>query len=423
MNGTKTKVEFPVGKSSVTVSVPNLLALVTPRDVPGVADDRAEVRRALENPTGTRRLSELASGKKTAAIVVNDITRPYPGQLLVEEIARELNAGGVKDEDIFLVVAYGMHRANTDEELKKMFGESVVGRFRIVHHNGMDESRLVTVGTTAGGIEVNINKEFAAADVKILTGLITPHQSAGFSGGRKSVLPGISGLKALRKHHSFPIRPTRPSMGWMDGNPFHEEALDAARIAGVDFIVNTIDNAGREMVAAVAGELDAAHRKGVGICASIWNFELPEKADVVIVSPGGYPRDFDLHQSQKACACAELACKEGGEILLCAEVTDGAGKFAKLLRDASDPREVIEKYTREGYTAESTAKAYMYARALTSYKIGIACSTLAHDEIEQMFMIPYQTIEQGIEDALRRYGEGATFIAVPYAADIIVKVR
>jgi nickel-dependent lactate racemase len=339
---------------------------------------------------------------------------------LVEEIARELSIGGMRDEDIFLVVAYGMHRVNTDDELKNIFGESVVGRFRIVHHKGADDDTLVTLGTTARGVSVRINREFAVADLKILTGLITPHHSAGFSGGRKSILPGISGLKTLQTHHSFPIRPPMPSMGWLEGNPFHEEALEAARIASVDFIVNTIDNADREMVATVAGELNEAHLKGVEICKSIWAYELHSKADVVIVSPGGYPRDFDLHQSQKACSCAELACREGGEIILCAEAPDGPGKFAKLLKEANNPQEVIDKYTKEGFTAESTAKAYMYARAMTKHKIGLDCSLIPEAEAREMFMIPYATLNDAIEDALKNYGNNASFIAVPYAADIIL---
>ncbi|MDR1481464.1 MAG: nickel-dependent lactate racemase [Synergistaceae bacterium] len=415
-----TEIDFPVGKGFVRAHVPNLMAVAAPKKVRGVPDERAEVKRALKNPIGTRMLSEIAQGRKNAAIVVNDITRPYPGALLVDEIANELTLAGLKDEDIFLIVAYGTHRVNSDDEIKGMFGEEITTRFRIIHHKGSDEDTLITLGKTERGIPVTVNREYLNADVKILTGLITPHHSAGFSGGRKSVLPGISGLETLKIHHSFPFRPTRPSMGWIKDNPFHEEALSAARMAGVDFIINTIDNPSRELVAAVAGELNDAHMEGVRICKDIWSFELPSKADVVIVSPGGYPRDFDLHQSQKACACAELACREGGEIILCAEATDGPGKFAKLLMDANDPQEVIDKYAREGFTAEVTSKAYMYARAMKSHKIGLACSMVSDDTARNMFMTPYRTIDDGIKDAMDIYGETASFLAIPYAADIIL---
>ena len=415
-----TDVAFQIGKETVTASLPNLMAVVAPNHVEGVADERAEIRRAIENPIGSPRLSEMAKGKKSAAIVVNDVTRPYPGGPMVEELARELALAGFRDEDIFLVVAYGTHRINTHEELVSMFGEEVVRRFRFVHHRCQDESTLVSLGFTEGGVEVTLNREFVEAEVKIVTGLIAPHQSAGFSGGRKSVLPGIAGLASLRRHHSFPIRPNRPAMGWLDGNAFHEESLEAAKIAKVDFMINSVDNVDRDLVAAVAGDLDAAHKKGVEICRRIWTVELPAKADVVFVCPGGYPRDIDLYQSQKAISCAELACRPGGRIILCAAAPDGAGKFTKLLRDAADPQEVIDLYTREGYTAESTAKAYMYARALKNFKVGIACSSLGKAEATEMFMDAYDTIDEAVAAALAEYGSSATFLAIPNAAEMIL---
>ncbi|MDI9390782.1 MAG: nickel-dependent lactate racemase [Synergistota bacterium] len=414
-----TEVFVPVGKDSVKVVIPNLIAIANPKDIPGVSDEREEVRRALKNPIGSRRLEEIARGKKRAGIIVNDITRPYPGGLLVEEIATELNKAGLNDEDIFLVVAYGIHRVNTNEELRSMFGSEVIRRFRIVHHHADEEGSLITLGKTSNGLPVQINKEFATAEVKIATGLIAPHHSAGFSSGRKSVVPGISGLQCLKIHHSFPIRPKDPSMGWISGNPFHEYALEAARMVGVDFIVNTVHNVKREMVATVAGDLSEAHKAGVEICRSVWEVNIPCRADVVVVSPGGYPRDIDLHQSQKACSCAELACRPRGQIILCAEAPDGAGKFSKLLKEAKHPQEVVEKYVREGFTAESTAKAYMYARALLKYRLGLACSKIPKDEVERMFMIYYPSLSDGVRDAIEHYGSDAKFLVIPYASDII----
>ncbi|MEW5921558.1 MAG: lactate racemase domain-containing protein, partial [Bacillota bacterium] len=176
-----TTVNIPVGEKQIHVSVPNVKGVISPAHIPGVKDMRAEIRRAIENPIESRRLKDIAWGKKNAAIIVNDITRPYPGGLLVEEIARELAQAGFMDEQICLVVAYGNHRPNTDQELRSMFGDAVVERFRIVHHNAVDESRLVTLGRTDGGVVVQINKDFAEAEVKITTGCITPHQLAGYS--------------------------------------------------------------------------------------------------------------------------------------------------------------------------------------------------------------------------------------------------
>lgn len=232
------------------------------------------------------------------------------------------------------------------------------------------------------------------------------------------MIPGIAGINSLKAHHSFPIRPKVSSMGWLKGNPFHKESLAAAYIAGVDFIVNSVDNAERELVACVAGELNAAHLKGVEICAEIWTVPVSGKADVIIVSPGGYPRDFDLHQAQKAIGCAEMLCKEGGQIILCAEARDGVGKFGKVLVDAKDPQEVIDKFVRYGYTPEKVSKAYMWARAAQQFKLSVACSRIGKAELESMFLEGFDTIEEAIAAALNRYGDDATFLVIPHASDV-----
>lgn len=417
------RVTVPVGEKKISAVVPNLMAVMKPLGVPGIRDPRKAVRNALENPISSRRLSEIAKGKRSAAIIVNDITRPYPGGLLVEEIVRELNSAGLDDNSIFLVVAYGIHRPNSDRELRAMFGDGVVDRLRVVDHFAGKSETLVSLGCTKSGMPVQINKDFAFADVKITTGLITPHHSAGFSGGRKSVVPGIAGLECLKTHHSFPIRPSRPAMGWLDGNPFHEEALEAARIAGVDFIVNTVDNEKRELVEVVAGDLNEAHLKGVEVCKKIWTVELPEKADVVIASPGGFPRDFDLHQAQKAIACSELACREGGRIILCAEARDGIGKFGKLLQEAKNPQEIVDKYISDGFTAESTAKAYMYARGLLHHDIAITETLIPEAEVRKMFLNYFPTLQDAVDDSLRSFGENTRFVVIPCAADIIPVIK
>lgn len=413
------KIRIPVGESWAEALVPNCLGMAMPENIPGVPDIRAEIQRALANPIGSPKLRELAKGKRTAVIVVNDITRPYPGGIMVEELARELQAGGMEDNQISLVVAYGHHRCNTDEELVKMFGNEVVKRFRIIHHDAMDPEKLLTVGRTSAGIDVEINKDFVLADLKITTGCITPHQLAGYSGGRKSILPGISGMKALKIHHSFPIRPEVTSLGWLLGNPFHEQSLEAARIAGVDFILNSIDNFQKQVVQCVAGDLNEAHLAGVDICNQVWKVKVKEKPDVVIVSPGGYPRDFDLHQAQKAVGCAEVICKEGGTIILCAEMRDGKGRPGKVLYDAESVEEVMDIFRKEGYTPHANSKAYMWARAMQHFHLIIAQSRISEEEITGMFMEYAETLQAAVDSAAARHGKNAVYLAIPYASDMI----
>lgn len=414
-----TDLTIPVGEGRISFSVPNLMQVVEPPLAPGVPDARSEIRRAVEHPIGCKRLRDIASGKHNAAIVVNDITRPYAGGQMVLEIARELNCGGIPDERIALIVAYGNHRRNTEQELLGMFGEEVCTRFRFVHHDANAPSSLKIVGRTDGGVLVEINREFAEADVKVTTGCIAPHQLAGFSGGRKSIIPGIAGINTLKAHHSFPIRPEKTSLGWLEGNPFHEEAMKAAYIAGVDFIVNSVDNEQRQMVRCVAGELTKAYMEGVSISRKVWSVPLKQKADVVIVSPGGYPRDFDLHQSQKAIGCAETLCRDGGQIILCAEMRDGSGKPGKVLREAGSPQEVIDRFKATGYTPDALSKAYMWARALQHYHISLLGSRIPREEQVSMFFEPYESIESAITASLDRYGQNASFLVIPCASEII----
>ncbi len=414
-----TEVQIPVGERTVTVSVPNLMAVAVPQHIPGVADTRQEIRRAIQNPIGTLRLKELARDRKKAVIVVNDITRPYPGGEMVLEIARELKEGGMEDNQIFLLVAYGAHRKNTEQELVKMFGEEVVSRFVIAHHDAFDQERLTVMGKTDGGVVVQVTKEFAEADLRILTGCIAPHQLAGYSGGRKSVVPGIAGYGTLKLHHSFPIRPERTSLGWLQGNPFHEESLKAARIAEVDFIVNSVDNEQHELICCVAGDLERAYLEGVEFCRRVWSVKIDHKPDVVIVSPGGYPRDFDLHQSQKAIGCAEMICREGGMILMIAEMRDGIGKPGKVLLEAGSLQEVINRFYEIGYQPDALSKAFMWARAMKSFHISVLSSDVADDVLKQMFFETYDSLEQAVDKAVERFGTEVSFLVVPYASEMI----
>ncbi len=412
-------VRIPIGNTVVDVRVPNLVKVAEPRPVPGAADPRGAVRQAIAAPIGAKPLREIARGRHRAVIVVNDITRPYPGRLMAEEIIRELNAAGMEEKEIALLIAYGQHRENTPEELASMYGRELTSRFRIIHHHASVPEENVTVGFTRGGVEVSVNRFYMEADLRILTGCIAPHQFAGFSGGRKSVIPGIAGIEAVKRHHSFPIRPEKISLGVLENNRFHLEALEAARMTGVDFIVNSVDNAQREPVAFVAGDLKAAFDAGVEISRRVWTVEIPVRPNIVLVSPGGYPRDIDLHQSQKAIGCCELLLPEGGGLVLCAECRDGAGKPGELLRRAKSPDEVIDDFVTHGLKPNGNGKAYMLARAAKRYSIALAGSAIPQADLREMFLDGYATAEEALNVMLERFGPDAPVLAVPHAAEII----
>jgi nickel-dependent lactate racemase len=415
-------VELPYGKGFVKVEIPNQGKIVYPRDLRGVSDVKFEIRRAMDHPIGCMPLRQLASRKSDALVVINDLTRPTPTEIMIEEILADLTAAGIREHAVSVLIACGNHRPNTMQEIEQMLGSGLSTRLRIANHFCQDEKNLTHMGETDTGLPIWVNSLVARASLKILTGLITPHQGAGYTGGRKSLIPGVAGLSTLNRHHSFPIRPYQPASGWMKGNPFHEEAVKGARMVGVDFIVNVVKNSKGEVVKAVAGELEAAHEQGVMTCEESWVTEVQRKYDIVIVSPGGYPRDINLHQSQKAMSAAETVIEENGIIVLIAECLEGTGESTEWLKLAKTPRDVIERFKREGYTREGSSKAFMCARALEKHTVIVSCSGIEKSELEQMFFRYAPSPQAAIAQALKLKGRYSSLLVMPYAGSCIVRV-
>ena len=416
------QVDLPYGDSILEIDVPDTARVVIPEEMPGLPDERAEIRRALNDPIGTASLSQLARGKADAVIVINDITRPAPNRLMLEELLQDLAQAGITEDSITVVIATGNHRPNDEAEIRGMIGPDLASRLRVVNHDCENKSLLTELGQTDTGVPVWINSLVASASFKIVTGLITPHHAAGYSGGRKSILPGVAGLETLNRHHSLPIRPYHPAFGWMKGNPFHEEAVKVVRNVGVDFILNVVKNSCGQVVAAVAGELEAAHEHGVALCEKIWQLNLPHTYDIVIVSPGGFPRDIDLHQSQKAMSAAEMVIAKEGIIVLVAECRDGIGKYADWLKQAGSPREVIERFECEGFTRDHSSKAFMCARALEHHRVYFYCSGIAGHELEQMFFHAAQSPQEAVDRALAIKGADARALVLPQAVSCVPRV-
>lgn len=412
-------IEIPYGKTVKVLEKPASADLLLPNDMKALKNPSEEIRKQIRNPTRSARLANICKGKESVVIVINDITRPSPTDLFVEEILTELGKVEIKDEQITLVVATGNHRPNTDQELKSMVGEKVFNRLKIINHDCENPENLVSFGHTKRGLPIVINRIVAEASVRILTGIITPHQSAGYSGGRKSIMPGVGGIEALTKHHSFPIRSYDPILGQMVNNPFHEEALEAAQHVGVDFIINAVKNSKKEIVSIVAGDLVQAHEKGVRICDESWKVKVKHQYDIVVTSPGGYPKDFDLHQSQKAVAAAEVITKQGGVIILVAECRDGIGKFDRWLIEAKNPQEVIDAFSRVGFTPDHSSKAFMFARALKNHHIILVDPMIDQELVENMFFKYSRTLEEALELARQLVKDPANILLFPHAIDSI----
>lgn len=411
--------DLPYGKRSVQIRVPGHARVVSPPVTASVKDAKVEIRRAMEHPIGCPPLRQLAQGKSDAVVVINDVTRPAPTALMVREILSELGVAGINYDKVTLLIATGNHRGSSSKEIIEMVGQDLFSKLRILNHDCQDDSNLIYLGKTDAGLPIWANSRVAEASVKVITGIITPHHGAGYSGGRKSIVPGVAGLQTLKIHHSFPIRQYEPMLGKMKGNPFHEEAVKGARIVGVDFIVNAVKNPRGEIVRVVAGDLEAAHETGVVSCQQNWLVSFDQRYDIVIVTPGGYPYDIDLHQSQKALSVAEMVTREGGTIVLISECSEGIGKFADWLKTAKSPKEVIDRFKKEGFTADQSSKAFMCARALERFKIVVACSGIDAGDLEDMFFSYASSPQAAIDMALASAGSGSSVVVVPVASHCI----
>lgn len=367
---------MPYGKTEICARIPtrNYLGNIEPKEKEGVKDPRAEVMRALDEPIGTRRLSELVKPGNKIAIVVNDHTRSTPTRLIVPPVLEELNKAGISDSDVTVIFGCGTHRAPKPDEQKTILGEEIIRRIKSVSHDckAKDLAYLSTTKTHAN--KVYVNKVFAESDFRILTNSIELHYYAGYGGGRKSVLPAVSGEETIQHNHAMILNP-KAKTGVLEGNPVHEDMVEAARLARADFIVNVVTNSRNEIVKAFAGDMEQAFYEGVKLVDEMYKVPIERRADVVIVSSGGHPHDINLYQAHKGVENAQDAVKRGGVIIWVAECPDGHGDelFYEWMVKFKDPKE-LEAEVRRHFRLGGH-KAYYLNRTLQRVQI-ILVSTL-----------------------------------------------
>jgi len=406
---------LPYGKTEVCARIPaqNFLGTIEPKEKPGAPDPIAEIKRALQAPIGTKRINEIAKAGDKVAIVVDDFTRPAPSHLMVPPILEKLNMAGVKDEDITIIFACGTHRAVTDEEARKLLGEEVAERIRYVSHD-CDAEDLVYVGKTkTHGTEVYINRIYAEADVKILTGDVTLHYYAGYGGGRKSILPGISGHKTIQHNHAMLLHP-KARTGILEGNPIHEDMMEAAELAKVDFILNVVLNSKGEIVKAFAGDWKEAFYEGVKLVDEMYKVPVERKADVVLVSCGGHPFDIDLYQAYKAVDGALQIVKRRGVIVWVAECSQGHGNqvFYDWMRKYKSLKEV-ERAIRRKFILGGH-KAYYLLKALEKVNIILVSVMPDYYAVDVFKLRTAKSVNEALDEAFRIAGKNAKVWAIPY---------
>lgn len=421
------EIELFYGKDGLRAEVPdgNLSHIYRKKEMPVAADPDSAVRAALEKPQGTKRLSRIARGKKTACIVVNDITRPVPNALILPHIIRELNEAGIADEDILLLNATGTHRPNEGPEAEELLGAEIASKYRFENHFCFRHEDHRLVGSTRDGTDVFIDKRYLDADVRVLTGLIEPHFMAGYSGGRKALCPGVASIKTIERIHSPRFMEHADADNCvLFANPLHLELLEVCEMAGVDFILNVVLNDRRELCGVFAGHYDKAHVAGVKFARNHHEIDIKETVEVVITSSAGYPLDKTYYQTVKGMCGAEKIVKTGGTIIIVSECSEGMGNdtFVKCLNDFK-AIDGIDDYVRYlSVPAHFTPDQWQVEKMLQPLRkaeIMLVSGGLSPEELEITGATPMPSVEAALDKCRRIYGDNMKIAVIPEGPYVI----
>jgi len=421
----RTTFTVPYGRESLTFTIPPTMtaAEVDPLPFPTIPDLAKAAREALESPVGSPRLREMARPTDQVCIVVTDATRDCPDSYLVPGLIEELERAGVKPENITLLVGVGMHRPSTPEERLEKLGADIVGRFRIIDHNAQDPAGIVQLGTNESGIPLSVSKLAYESDLLIATGIVEPHQYAGFSGGGKTVTIGAGGEVTITHTHG-PAMVDHPKtrLGNLEGNLFRQAVNQVAEAAGLRFIINVVMNDQKQPVAVRAGHPIAAFNELVEIAKKLFTVPIPKAFDVA-VGGIGYPKDANLYQASRAASYLHFApepvIKPGGLIVLPARCQEGPGQgkgeqnFYHALKNATSLQAFLEESRRVGYPA-GEQRAFVMAKVL-EYCDVVVVGSECPDIVRDLKMIPLPTMEEAFKLVEERIGKKAEVLVVPHA--------
>ena len=386
-------------------------------------DGKELVRRALQSPVESENLCDISKGKKNIVIIASDHTRPVPSKIIIPEMLNEIRKGN-PNADITILIATGCHRGTTKQELINKFGEEIVEKEKIYIHDCDEREKLVNIGVLPSGGQCEINKIAFDADLLVAEGFIEPHFFAGFSGGRKSVLPGVaSRATVLANHCSEFIAHKKARTGILKDNPIHNDMVWAAKKAKLAFIVNVVLNSKKEPIFAVAGDFEKAHKKGTDFIASLCAVKAVP-ADIVISTNGGYPLDQNVYQAVKGMTAAEATVNDGGVIIMLAKSNDGIGgdHFYHQLADEADISKTISIFLSRGRneTIPDQWQTQILLRILMRAKV-IYVSDMADEIVEKMHMIPADSLEEAITKAKKIIAkEKITLTAIPDGVSVMV---
>ncbi|WP_028583761.1 nickel-dependent lactate racemase family protein [Desulfogranum mediterraneum] len=418
------KANLLCGKDVIALDLPDEALLIENRPAPALADPEAAVLAALTQPINTPPLEEIARGRDNACIVISDITRPVPNRLILPPLLQTLEASGIAREKITILIATGMHRPNLGEELESMVGPEIMTNYRIVNHYCQKGEELREVARIQGAA-IEINSHYLDADLKILTGLIEPHFYAGFSGSRKSILPGISSFETMKFMHSFQvIDQLHEANCRLENNIFHDYAMEVTELVGVDFILNVVINQERELAGVFGGHYEAAHRAGCEMVVSHAVAELEEKVDLVITSAGGAPLDATFYQVSKCLISARDILVEDGTIVVTCGCEEGLGseEFCTIMRSNPTPEDFNrhhsdpDNFVIDQWCAQNIYQALGHAGRIYIYSPG-----LSKEDVDRFQGIKIDDLQATVDQLLKSHNRVAVIPDGPYVVGKITQ--
>jgi lactate racemase len=384
------------------------------------------IAESLRRPIQSRSLSEIVKEKRNACVVISDSTRPAPNQLILPPILETIESGGIPRSAVTILIATGIHRPPTEEERIGLVGHDIARSYRIVDHLSKKEEQMVEVGRIAGQVPALVNRLYVEADLKILTGFIEPHMWGGYSGGRKSILPGISSVETLRFMHGPEMIAHRMTeYGQLEGNLFHEAGLRIMEKAGADFIVNVTLNRKWEVTGIFSGHPVKAHLQGCSFLAKHCVHELDELLDFVVTTNAGAPLDCTLYQSVKGMTGAASVVRPKGDILIATRCSEGAGspEYREILEMVDSPSSFVHRILqREFFIPDQWCAQEMY-QILMDKHVWVFTEGLTSEALRRYHLRPVHSIEECIRVLLAKHGEDARWAVVPDGPMVILKLK
>ncbi|MBT3343163.1 MAG: nickel-dependent lactate racemase [Gemmatimonadetes bacterium] len=421
------RLRFDYGHDGLEADLPDDTQVLSMQETPGLTQIQQRLDDALRQPIGGLPLAEIAQGKTSACVVISDITRPVPNALILPPILSTLEAAGIDREAITILIGTGLHRPNEGDELIQLVGETIASGYHVVNHFARDRDTLLHLGETSCGAPIWIDKIYVEADLKIATSLIEPHLMAGFSGGRKAICPGIMGVDTMRVLHgpellSHPLA----SEGHIEGNPFHQQALEVARMAGVDFTLSVAMNDRREVTGIFAGDLEDAHAAGcqfVGEHAGAW---LEEPAPIVVTSSAGFPLDLTFYQAVKGLTAVLPIVAEGGTILLVAQCSEGLGgpEFTDLLDQTAGIEDFEARLADPDFFVIDQWQLQELCKVLRKARVCLVSGDVSADDTRATKYVDVtDSLADGLAAARERHGLDAQVVAVPRGPYVLTRCR